>query len=280
MKWRFGIAPPLLVGLSLAACLGGAGRARNTTLGTSDLRWSGTLRDPALGDVHLVRHDSRPSRIVLFVTGDGGWGDGAEDIAERLAGTDAIVAGIDVENWRGAAEHAGYACVDFADALGHLATRLRPEARSALAPVVVVGHSSGATIAYLALSQAPIHRFAGAVSMGFSPVLEFPTIPCPGAPFVAAQEKSAVFRITPTDAALHGGWWVLQGENDDVTPPADARPFAAHVRDAHYVALPGQGHTFAGVADWMPTMVSAMESMAPEPRVQRGLVPIRRGEER
>ena len=229
--------------------------------------------------MHLVRHDARPSRIVLFVTGDGGWDDGAEDIAERLAGADALVAGIDVEDWREASAHAGDSCVDFADALGHLATRLRPEARTALAPVVLVGHSTGATIAYLALSQAPAHRFAGAVSMGFAPELEFPTTPCAAAPFVVELEKPSLFRITPTNAVLHGGWWVLQGENDDVTPPEDARPFAALVRGAHYVALQGQGHTFAGLSGWFPSVVTAMESLAPDVRVPRAMLPPRRGDQ-
>jgi len=274
MRWRLGMGPPLLLGLGIIACLG---RNWSPAPRATSLRWEGILHDPALGDVHLVRHDSRPSRIILFVTGDGGWDDGAEDIAERLAGADAIVAGIDVEEWRQASAHAGYSCVDFADALGHLATRLRPEARSSTAPVILVGHSAGATIAYLALSQAPPRRFAGAVSMGFAPVLEFPTTPCAAAPFVAAQEKADQFRITPTAAGLHGEWWVLQGEVDDVTPASEAKPFANLVHAAHYVELQGQGHTFAGVPGWFPSVVTAMESLARDARARDVAAPHRGG---
>ena len=275
MTWRFGTGPLLLAGLATVACLGG--RSWGGAPSTAEVRWSGLLHDAALGDVHLVKHDARPSRIVLFVTGDGGWDADAADIAERLAETDALVAGIDVGDWRDASARAGYPCIDFADALGHLAARLRPEARNVLSPVVLAGHSAGATIVYLALAQAPAHRFAGAVSMGFAPVLEFPTTPCAAAPFVVQRETSSTFRIAPRNAALHGGWWVLQGMDDDVTPPADARPFAALVRDAHYLPLTGQGHSFAGHSGWLSSALRAMESLAPETRAHRDVVPVQQG---
>lgn len=236
--------------------------------------WRATMQDASLGTVHLLRSAERPRRLILFVSGDGGWNDDAADVAARLVATDALVAGVDIRDWRSVAERSSASCVNFSSTLLQLATRLHDELRTPRAPVVLAGHSAGATVAYLALSQAPPKRFAGAISMGFAPVLEFPKAPCSASPFAVARESWSEFRITST-GPLSEPWWVLQGTDDTVTPPDEAQPFASRVGTAHYVALTGQGHDFAGHDSWMRAAEDALQALAPVGHDRRQ---VRRGE--
>jgi type IV secretory pathway VirJ component len=54
-----------------------------------------TLEFGRFGTVHLYRQSAHPARVVLFVSGDGGWNLGVVDMARELAGLGALVVGID-----------------------------------------------------------------------------------------------------------------------------------------------------------------------------------------
>lgn len=258
MRMPYGLGPALLAGLGAAACLGGT--SRGPLIGREPL-WQAAFHDQALGTVHLRRRGPRPSRIILFVTGDGGWNDDAVELADTLAGENALVAGIDVGEWREAALHSADSCADFARPLGDLAARLKLDERATRDPVVLVGHSAGATIAFLALSQAVTTPFAGAISLGFAPVLEYPQPPCRGAAFALRRTNESEFALRPAPGQLQRPWWVIQGTADRVTPAAEARDFAGQVHAAHFVPLDGQGHGFAGTAGWMPAFRDALAAI-------------------
>jgi hypothetical protein len=51
------------------------------------------------GKVTLYRDSQRPSQVVLFVSGDGGWNKGVIDMATALASLDAVVVGIDINHY-------------------------------------------------------------------------------------------------------------------------------------------------------------------------------------
>ncbi|MFN8571119.1 MAG: AcvB/VirJ family lysyl-phosphatidylglycerol hydrolase [Gemmatimonadaceae bacterium] len=267
MRMSYGLGPALLAGLGAVACLGGT--PRGPALSGEPL-WQAAFRDPALGTVHLRRRGPRPSRIILFVTGDGGWNNDAVELADTLAGEDALVAGIDIGEWRETAERSADSCADFARPLGALATRLKVDEGAMRDPVVLVGHSAGATVAFLALSQAVTTPFAGAISLGFAPVLEYPRPPCNGPAFAARRANESEFTLSPTLGQLQRPWWVIQGTADRVTPPEDARDFAGRVHAAHYVPLVGQGHTFAGASGWMPAFRTALAALGGPHRLRRG----------
>src|SRR5262245_46350955 len=95
--------PPLLAALALLA----APLSASIVLASSSLP-SGrpapadsalreqTFRHGRFGQVSLYRAGDRPARVVLFVSGDGGWNLGVVGMARHLAERGALVAGIDI----------------------------------------------------------------------------------------------------------------------------------------------------------------------------------------
>jgi type IV secretory pathway VirJ component len=232
--------------------------------------WRATKTMKPIGKIHLVRTGALPARLIVFISGDGGWNDDAEDVAEVLTGADALVAGVDVDDLRkGVTETAG--CANLAVTLSALAASLSGELRDRSTRPVLAGHSSGATAAYVALAQAPSGRFAGALSLGFAPVLEWPTLPCASRRLGVQPKGGGEYTLAPR-SALDAPWWVLQGDSDDVTPANEAEPYVEQVRSARYVSIGSLGHTFAGSGAWVENALQAIDAIVPRtrPRASRG----------
>src|SRR5579864_5510585 len=51
------------------------------------------------GTLTVYRSTPRPARLVLFVSGDGGWKLGVVDMARELASMDALVVGVDITHY-------------------------------------------------------------------------------------------------------------------------------------------------------------------------------------
>jgi type IV secretory pathway VirJ component len=58
-----------------------------------------TFRFGRFGQVTLYAGKTRPARLALFVSGDGGWNQGVVDMARAMTGMDALVAGIDITHY-------------------------------------------------------------------------------------------------------------------------------------------------------------------------------------
>ncbi len=56
-----------------------------------------TLSYGRFGTISLYQEKPHPVNLILFVSGDSGWNQGVVDMARELAGMDALVAGIDVD---------------------------------------------------------------------------------------------------------------------------------------------------------------------------------------
>ncbi len=140
-----------------------------------------TLEYGRFGRVTLYRKVPRPSQVVLFVSGDGGWNLGVVDMARSLAGLDTLVVGIDITHYlrelAGSTEKCSYPAADFENLSKFIQKRLGfPRYRTP----VLVGYSSGATLVYALLAQAPPNTFRGAISMGFCPDLPLNKPLCAG----------------------------------------------------------------------------------------------------
>ena len=86
-------------------------------------------------------------------------------------------------------------------------------------PPILVGYSSGATLVYAVLVEAP-KTFPGAVSLGFCPdlLLKKPLCKGNGLEFTPGpKNRGAVFLPTKS---LKTPWIVLQGDIDQVDKPA------------------------------------------------------------
>src|SRR5512139_660637 len=107
------------------------------------------------GKVALYSPQGEPDQVVLFISGDGGWNLGVVDMARELAGLDALVVGIDIRHFLKSLEtsqdQCAYPAADF-EALGQFVQKRLGYGK--FHRPVLVGYSSGATLAYATLAQA------------------------------------------------------------------------------------------------------------------------------
>ena len=201
--------------------------------------------------------------VAIFLSGDSGWNLGVVDMAKALADQGIAVAGISTPDLQKSLDGNAERCVNPNFALQALAQDF--EHRLALPGYikpVLVGYSSGATIAYAALAQAPGGTWRGAVSLGFGPDIG-------GSKTWCAIPGVTVSRITKPEAGwlfsaaphLPAPWLVLQGMQDQVVSPAVTKAFTAGVPQAQLIELPKVGHGYSVQANWMPQFKAAFDRL-------------------
>lgn len=225
-----------------------------------------TVRFGPFGRVEVYQPSAPPIAVVLFVSGDGGWNLGVVGMGQELARRGMLVVGIDITIFLRTLDRSpatcGYPAGDLEN-LAHFVER-RAGLPRYLAPVLV-GYSSGATLVYAALAQAPSGTFAGAVSLGFCPDLPLEHPLCRGrgleATAMRQRGRGRGYRFAP----LSGGtlpWIVLNGDLDQVCNVESARGFVARVAGARIVTLPRVGHGFGVSSRWLPQFTAAVADLA------------------
>ena len=228
---------------------------------------------PGFGSVSVYRPrnlaDARG--VVLFVSGDGGWKLGVVDMARRIDDR-AIVVGLSMPAWQKRAETHPGACwypagelevaAQALEKLYKLPRYVRP---------ILVGYSSGATVVYGALAQAPPTTFRGAVSLGFCPDLEVKRPFCgtkTWKPGWNEKKKQSWLSEDPTFAEPTGGgtrWIALQGMIDQVCAPPQTVAFVGKVPHAKVISLEKVGHGFSVPSRWGAAFDGSVAEML-EPR--------------
>jgi type IV secretory pathway VirJ component len=212
-------------------------------------------------DVAVYSPAKSAERFVLLLSGDNGWDDDMAHMARLLASEGAIVAGIDTPQLFEDLAEDGGDCVFPDGDLENLARFVQAYYRlPTYHTPILIGYSSGGTLAYASLAQAPAGTFAGALSLGFCTDLDL-TIPlCKAEKLNHRPRKSGGFDLLP--AQLADPWIVLQGENDDVCPAGLARNFVGQIKGAKFTAFPRQGHDFLEGQPWQSAFLSAFEQLA------------------
>jgi type IV secretory pathway VirJ component len=204
--------------------------------------------------VHLYRGSEQPSHVALFLSGDGGWNLGVIDMAHEIAARDALVVGIDVPHYLAQVESSADPCAYPAGELEMLSQWVQQRAgRASYAVPVLVGYSSGATLAYAALVQAPTNTFRGALSLGFCPSLELAKPLCQGQGLESDPLPGHKGRALRPAAQLATPWVALQGTVDQV---CDARATEAYVRAV------GHGEIVLLPRHWAPELRAAFGKLA------------------
>lgn len=197
------------------------------------------------GTVHVYAPPGPSAQVVLFVSGDGGWNLGVIPMAHRLQAEGALVVGIDIRTFLAGLDRSG-PCAYPAGSLEELsrAVQLRHRLPEYRAPILV-GYSSGATLVYAALAQAPPETFRGAISLGFCPDVSLRTPLCRGRGLVSHPKAKGTGADLDAFAGMGVPWAVLQGEIDQVCAPAQTARFVAQVGSGRLVSLPKVGHGFS-----------------------------------
>lgn len=214
----------------------------------------------AAGPVTVLRPVGEARGLALFLSGDGGWING---LSEAMAQKGMIVARISTPRFLKALEAGKQRCLNPNYALLGLSEEIQHRfGQQRYMKPILVGYSSGATLAYGALVQAPAGSYRAAFSFGFAPDILGTKAWCKA----PQLEASAVMR--PTKGWLFAPartvsepWIVLQGAEDKAVSPVTARTFTTKVNGARYIELPKVGHGFAMMARWMPQFLSALDPL-------------------
>jgi len=118
-------------------------------------------------------------------------------------------------------------------------------------PPILVGYSSGATLVYATLVQAPPHAFAGGVSLGFCPDLIVNMPICKGNGLTWQRDPHHLGIDFLPSRLLEVPWFALQGDIDKICTPADTRAYVAKVPHGELVWLHKVGHGFSVPRRWM-----------------------------
>ena len=238
---------------SLPSCGGGEGYAAPER-----------LAQPALGSVRLYRPPGEVRRIALLISGDGGWGAGMDTIARDLAAEESLVAGLDGAQFLSGLEHGQGACASVADPLaGLVRAMVESEHLTQPLPVILVGHSAGASLAYVAFAQAPPGTFTGVLTLSFCTGLDLRRPLCP-APALKGEPVAGGFELTP-GGRLPGPWVAVHGLEDRVCPAAAGEAFARSVPGSGFVGIPGVDHNYREPSRWLPSFLAAYRRLAVAP---------------
>jgi type IV secretory pathway VirJ component len=214
------------------------------------------------GKITLYYEMPQPAHVALFVSGDGGWNLGVVDMARELASLDTLVVGIDINHFlkemKASNERCLYPASDF-EALSKF-VQLKLNYPSYRTPVLV-GYSSGATLIYATLVQAPPNTFLGGISMGFCPDLLLIKPMCKGSGLEwTTGPKGKGYNFLPA-TSLEVPWIALQGTMDQVCEPKSTESYVKQVSQGKLVVLPKVGHGFSVPKNWMPQFRQAFSSV-------------------
>jgi type IV secretory pathway VirJ component len=213
-------------------------------------------------DVTLYRPAGEARQFVLFLSGDNGWEGAVDVMARKLVEQGAMVAGIDVTQLFESLQKDGGSCVFPDGDLENLSHYLQGYARlPTYHTPLLVGYSSGASLAYAMEAQAPIGTFLGAMSLGFcvDMDLEKPLCRGEGVHFTRHDDKQGLDLLPSKD--FKGDWIAMHGARDKVCPAAPAKKFAAQVPNARFVELPKVDHDYAQPKLWQAQFLAAYQRL-------------------
>lgn len=225
-----------------------------------------TLKIGAFGKVTLYKPKTVPTAVVLFISGDGGWNSGVIDMAKNIADQGALVAGIDIQHYfkeiKKEKSKCYYPAGDFEELSLMLQKKLKM--KEYLKPILV-GYSSGATLVYGMLAQAPANTFSGAIALGFCPDIETDRTLCDGSGLTSHVLKPGkAFYLEKTEK-LTAPFIVLQGTTDQVCNYADTKKYMEGMNQGKLITLAKVGHGFSVTKNWLPQFIEAYKEILNTP---------------
>lgn len=221
----------------------------------------------AFGKVKVYKPQiANPKAFVIFISGDGGWNLGVVGMAQILVDQGAMVVGVDIRSYLKSLKREKVKCYYPAGDFENLSIALQKKYHSLhyLKPILA-GFSSGATLTYGLLAQAPANTFKGAIAMSFCPDLDIDKPLCNGEGLsIHVLKLNKSYYLEPCKK-LTAPFIVLQGEIDEVCSSNDAQKFIAAVPNAEVISLPKVGHGFGVKKNWVPQFIEAFNKLVAAP---------------
>jgi type IV secretory pathway VirJ component len=215
------------------------------------------------GKVFIYKPKGIPDAVVLFVSGDGGWNQGPINMGNHLVDKGAMVVGINISkyltNKMQQHEKCYYPAGDFEELSLYIQKKYK--FRNYLKPILM-GYSSGATLVYGILAQAPANTFKGAISMGFCP--DIPTVE----PLCTTNELrqhpskpgSVIWLLEPSDK-LTAPFIVINGIDDKVCDFKKTKLFMDKINNGEYIGVPKAGHGMSVQKNYLPHLLHAYDKI-------------------
>jgi type IV secretory pathway VirJ component len=217
-----------------------------------------TIRYGNFGKIVVYKPAKSPDEMVLFVSGDSGWNKGIGNIANQIVAQGALVAGIDIRyyfnNLKKQHGKCYYPAGDFE--LLSLFLQKKYKFHNYLKPILI-GYSSGATLVYGILVQAPANTFKGAVAMGFCPDLATNKPLCPGNGLIVHSLSPGSNWYLEASDNLTAPFIVLLGMNDKVCPYKQTEAFMKKVKGGEFILLPKIAHGMSVKKNYLPYLLYA-----------------------
>lgn len=203
----------------------------------------------------LYRRSARPSRVAVFISGDGGWHSDLAYVAADLSRLDCLVIGVDISRYLETVKSDASPCINLSSDFETM-IRSVEERLGYTQPVsaIVIGHSAGASMAYGILMQGRPGAFRGGISLGFSPGYASPKPFCELRGLISNWNQSEGEYDLASGGQLPAPWFAIHGTADSVCPYRDAVDFAKRIHGARFVTLPGLDHSITASA-----MIAALE---------------------
>ncbi|MBO9584318.1 MAG: virulence factor [Flavobacterium sp.] len=225
-----------------------------------------TIKVGSFGKVTIYTPKTAPNAVVLFISGDGGWNSGVVDMAKNIVDQGALVAGIDIRHYFKSIKKEKAKCYYPAGDFEELSLILQKKLKlKQYFKPILVGYSSGATLVYGMLAQAPANTFSGAIGLGFCPDIETDRTLCDGSGLTSHVLKEGKAYYLEKTEKLTAPFIALQGTTDQVCNYADTKKFMDGLKMGKLIVLPKVGHGFSVTKNWLPQFIEAYKEIRNTP---------------
>ncbi|HEY4787766.1 MAG TPA: AcvB/VirJ family lysyl-phosphatidylglycerol hydrolase [Bacteroidales bacterium] len=213
------------------------------------------------GKLKIYYDTDRPSNIVLFISGNDGWNSGVVNMAKAMTSLNTMVVGIDSKRYVAYLQRLNSSCYYPAADFENLSKFIQKKYRlpNYISPVII-GYSSGATLAYGIIAQAPENTFKGAIGLGFCPNIELPKPLCKGAGLESIKRKDNK-GYDLQSLHLKSPFIVLLGEKDKSCDFETVKEFVNKTPKCELVLLPKVGHEYSVQKNWMPQFMDSFKNL-------------------
>lgn len=215
------------------------------------------------GHLKLYKPEKAATNVIICISGDGGWNQGIESIALHLKDDHTLLIGVDIRPVFKSMNKSKSSCIYPAADFERMSQFVQKHLgyKSYNVPVLL-GYSSGATLVYGLLAQAPQNTFRAGIVLGFCPDFDTKKPLCAGSgKFNSTKRKDGKGFDLSAAKSLSAPFISLQGQNDKVCNYQSTVAFLKNVTGAKVVSLPGVGHGYGTEKNWLSQLLASYKSI-------------------
>jgi type IV secretory pathway VirJ component len=221
-----------------------------------------TMSYSHFGTVHIYRNSNPPEGVVLYISGDGGWILTVVQMAHSIADMNYIVVGISIPYFMNSLNQTNEKCLYPAGDFENLSMFIQKKLKlSKYHKPILMGYSSGATLVYALLAQAPANTFKGGVAIGFCPDVKSSKPFCSGNGLKWHVLKPGKSFNLDRYEKFTAPFITIQGDRDRVCNSSDVNAFLKGLKNTEVINLPKVGHGFSNRSKWLQPITEALNKI-------------------